>query len=97
MAELAAAGKPSLLVPFAQATDDHQRKNADAFVAAGAAKMLLESELNPHRLIDTLQALLSNETALAAMGDSARGLAHRDAVAVIGSMVKELAIAKKSG
>jgi UDP-N-acetylglucosamine--N-acetylmuramyl-(pentapeptide) pyrophosphoryl-undecaprenol N-acetylglucosamine transferase len=97
MAELAAAGKPALLVPFAQATDDHQRKNADAFVAAGAAKMLTEVELQPQRLIDMLQALLSDETALVEMGERARGLAHRDAVAVIGQMVVELAATKKSG
>jgi len=90
MAELAAAGKPALLVPFAQATDDHQRKNAEVFLAAGAAKMLLEVELQPQRLIDTLQAMLSDDTALSAMGERARRLAHSDAVAVIGRMVVEL-------
>lgn len=97
MAELAAAGKPSLLVPFAKATDDHQRKNADAFVGAGAAKMLLEDELNPQRLIDTLLELLSDGAVLATMGERARGLAHRDAVAAIGCMVVELAGGKKNG
>ena len=96
MAELAAAGKPSLLVPFAQATDDHQRKNADAFVAVGAAKMLLESELEPQRLIDTLKELLTNEEELGAMGESARRLAHSDAVEVIGRMVAEVAGQKKT-
>ena len=97
MAELAAAGKAALLVPFAAATDDHQRKNADVFVAAGAAKMLLEAELEPQRLINTLMELLSDDAALSAMGERARALAHRDAVAVIGKMVFELAGAKKSG
>jgi UDP-N-acetylglucosamine--N-acetylmuramyl-(pentapeptide) pyrophosphoryl-undecaprenol N-acetylglucosamine transferase len=97
MAELAAAGKPALLVPFAQATDDHQRKNADAFVAAGAAKMLTEVELQAQRLIDTLQATLSDDDALSAMGERARGLAHRDAVTVIGQMVVQLAATKKNG
>src|SRR3984957_10565956 len=58
MAELAAAGKPPLLVPFAAATDDHQRKNAEVFVAANAAAMLLESELHAQRLLDTLKSLL---------------------------------------
>ncbi len=97
MAELAAAGKPALLVPFAAATDDHQRKNAEVFVAAGAAQMLLEAELQPQRLIDTLKALLSDEAGLSAMGEDARRLAHPDAVAMIGEMVAELAGAKKSG
>ena len=91
MAELAAAGKPSLLVPFARATDDHQRKNAEVFVAAGAAKMLLEAELQPQRLIELLQELLANDAALSAMGESARTLAHRDALEVIGGMVFDLA------
>lgn len=97
MAELAAAGKAALLVPFAAATDDHQRKNADVFVAAGAARMLLESELEPQRLIDILQAMLSEETALSTMGEQARRLTHRDAVEVIGQMVMELAGTKKKG
>ena len=97
VAELAAAAKPALLVPFAAATDDHQRKNADVFVAAGAAKMLTESELEPQRLIETLQVLLGDEAGLSGMGERARSLAHRDAVAVIGQMVAELAAAKESG
>jgi UDP-N-acetylglucosamine--N-acetylmuramyl-(pentapeptide) pyrophosphoryl-undecaprenol N-acetylglucosamine transferase len=97
MAELAAAGKPALLVPFAQATDDHQRKNAEVFVASGAAKMLLEAELQPQRLIDTLQAMLLDDARLAEMGERARELAHRDAVAVIGRMAAELAQTKKDG
>jgi UDP-N-acetylglucosamine--N-acetylmuramyl-(pentapeptide) pyrophosphoryl-undecaprenol N-acetylglucosamine transferase len=45
VAELAAAGKPSLLVPFAAAADAHQKRNAEAMVAAGAAVMLEEQEL----------------------------------------------------
>jgi UDP-N-acetylglucosamine--N-acetylmuramyl-(pentapeptide) pyrophosphoryl-undecaprenol N-acetylglucosamine transferase len=91
MAELAAAGKPSLLVPFAQATDDHQRKNADAFVSAGAAKMLLEAELTSQRLLDTLHELQGDDSRLREMGRKAKTLAHPDAVQVIGRMVRELA------
>jgi UDP-N-acetylglucosamine--N-acetylmuramyl-(pentapeptide) pyrophosphoryl-undecaprenol N-acetylglucosamine transferase len=91
MAELAAAGKASLLVPFAAATDDHQRKNADVFVAAGAAKMIVEADLHPQRLIDTLMALLRDDGELAAMGERARLLAHRDAVREIGAMIRGLA------
>jgi UDP-N-acetylglucosamine--N-acetylmuramyl-(pentapeptide) pyrophosphoryl-undecaprenol N-acetylglucosamine transferase len=91
MAELAAAGKPSLLVPFAQATDDHQRKNADAFVAADAAEMILESELHAQRLLDTLQQLLTDGDRLSSMGENARKLAHRDAVRTIGEMVRGIA------
>jgi UDP-N-acetylglucosamine--N-acetylmuramyl-(pentapeptide) pyrophosphoryl-undecaprenol N-acetylglucosamine transferase len=91
MAELAAAGKASLLVPFAAATDDHQRKNAEVFVRAGAARMLLERELNSQVLIDTLMSLLRDDAELIEMEKKARTLAHRHAVREIGAMVRELA------
>jgi UDP-N-acetylglucosamine--N-acetylmuramyl-(pentapeptide) pyrophosphoryl-undecaprenol N-acetylglucosamine transferase len=91
MAELAAAGKPSLLVPFAAATDDHQRKNAEAFVHANAAKMLLESELGAQRLLETLHALLRDPDSLARMSAQARALAHAPAVQTIAQMVDSLA------
>ena len=55
MAELGAAGKASLLVPFALAADDHQRRNAEVFLQAGAACMLTEAELaGPERLLNEL-------------------------------------------
>lgn len=91
MAELAAAGKAALLVPFALATDDHQRKNADVFVEAGAAKMLLERELTPEALLARLKEMLADEAALLAMGERARGLAHQDSLARIAEMVLRLA------
>ena len=57
VAELAAAGKPALLVPFAAAADEHQRRNAEAMVAAGAAVMLQERELDePGRLLREFMA-----------------------------------------
>jgi UDP-N-acetylglucosamine--N-acetylmuramyl-(pentapeptide) pyrophosphoryl-undecaprenol N-acetylglucosamine transferase len=87
MAELAAAGKPSLLIPFAQATDDHQRKNADVFVEAKAAKMILESELSAQLLIDTLKAMFEAPATLAHMATNARTLAHPNAVQTIAEMV----------
>ncbi len=95
MAELAAAGKPSVLVPFPLAADDHQRKNADAFVAAGAAEMIVEAELTEERLLAALQGLLVDRKRLAEMGERAKGLAHPDAVEVIGRMVAGIAGAKR--
>jgi len=91
MAELAAAGRASVLVPFPQAADDHQRKNADAFVTAGAAEMILEAELTGEHLLQVLCGLLANDSKLQEMGQRARTLAHPDAVRVIGKMVVELA------
>jgi UDP-N-acetylglucosamine--N-acetylmuramyl-(pentapeptide) pyrophosphoryl-undecaprenol N-acetylglucosamine transferase len=91
VAELAAAGKASVLVPFAAAADDHQRKNADAFVAVGAAVMVTERELSGQRLVEVLKGLLGDKARLHEMGARARGLAHRDAVEKIAGMVVGLA------
>jgi UDP-N-acetylglucosamine--N-acetylmuramyl-(pentapeptide) pyrophosphoryl-undecaprenol N-acetylglucosamine transferase len=91
VAEVAAAGRAAVLVPFPQAADDHQRKNAEAFVAAGAAAMIVEAELTEERLLETLVSLLSDDARRRDMGGNARGLAHPDAVQEIGGMVAELA------
>jgi UDP-N-acetylglucosamine--N-acetylmuramyl-(pentapeptide) pyrophosphoryl-undecaprenol N-acetylglucosamine transferase len=97
VAELAAAGKAAVLVPFPQAADDHQRKNADAFVAAGAAELLVEAELSEERLLGVLRGLLGAPERVKEMGERARGLAHRDAVRVIGEMVVGLGGSLVSG
>jgi UDP-N-acetylglucosamine--N-acetylmuramyl-(pentapeptide) pyrophosphoryl-undecaprenol N-acetylglucosamine transferase len=91
VAELAAAGRAAVLVPFPQAADDHQRKNAEALVGAGAAEMIVEAELDETRLLETLQGLLADDGRRAEMGRRARGLAHPDAVREIGMMVAGLA------
>jgi UDP-N-acetylglucosamine--N-acetylmuramyl-(pentapeptide) pyrophosphoryl-undecaprenol N-acetylglucosamine transferase len=92
VAELAAAGKPSLLVPFALAADDHQRKNADVMVDAGAARLLTERQLaDPGLLADTLLAMLSDPLHLAAMAANARSQAKPDAAARIAVKLIELA------
>jgi UDP-N-acetylglucosamine--N-acetylmuramyl-(pentapeptide) pyrophosphoryl-undecaprenol N-acetylglucosamine transferase len=92
MAELGAAGRASLLVPFALAADDHQRRNAEVFLLAGAARMLTEAELaNSERLLAELSRLLADPQALGAMGERARSLARPDAARQIAAMVVELA------
>ena len=90
VAELAAAGKPSVLIPFPQAADDHQRKNAEAFVEVGAARMLLEADVTADLLLSSLVALLNDRPALDAMSARARTLAHPDAVRNIVEMVLSL-------
>ena len=92
MAELAAAGRAAVLVPFPQAADDHQRKNADAFVARGAAEMVVERELTEERLLGVLTGLLRDGRRREAMGAAARGLAHPDALGRIAGMVRGLAL-----
>jgi UDP-N-acetylglucosamine--N-acetylmuramyl-(pentapeptide) pyrophosphoryl-undecaprenol N-acetylglucosamine transferase len=91
VAELAAGGKPSLLVPFPQAADDHQRKNAEVLVEGGAAVMLLEQEMTGTTLLDRLTGLLGNPDRLHEMATSARTFAHPQAAAKIAEMVAAIA------
>ena len=92
VAELAAAGKPALLVPFAAAADHHQRSNAEAMVAVGAAVMLQEKELDESgRLLATLTGLLTDKVRLAAMSAAARTQAHPAAAERIADRLAELA------
>ncbi|OZT74007.1 undecaprenyldiphospho-muramoylpentapeptide beta-N-acetylglucosaminyltransferase [Vreelandella boliviensis] len=78
VAELAAAAKPALLVPFPFAVDDHQRVNAQVLVRAGAAQCVVQSELTVERLSEYLNQLLV-PTTLALMASKARQAAHLDA------------------
>lgn len=92
VAELAAAGKPSLLVPFAAAADDHQKRNAEAMVQVGAAVMIEEHELNaPDKLLQSLVALLSSPEKLAAMAAAAKTQAHAGAAEHIADRLVQLA------
>lgn len=77
VSEESAAGKPAVLIPFAAAADEHQRRNAEAMVAVGAAVMLTERELEvPQKLLDTLSGLLKDPKRLEAMAGAARTQAH---------------------
>jgi UDP-N-acetylglucosamine--N-acetylmuramyl-(pentapeptide) pyrophosphoryl-undecaprenol N-acetylglucosamine transferase len=94
VAELAAAGKPSLLVPLPTAADDHQRKNAELVVRGGAAEMLLQAELTPEVLLERLVGLLTNGERLHTMGVAARAMGKPGALRRIGEMVVELVKAR---
>ena len=83
VAELAAAGRASVLVPFAAAADDHQRKNADVLVAAGAAVLVTEAELTPERILAEVSRLLKTPELRLRMGAAARTLAHSNAAGAI--------------
>jgi UDP-N-acetylglucosamine--N-acetylmuramyl-(pentapeptide) pyrophosphoryl-undecaprenol N-acetylglucosamine transferase len=76
VSELAAAGKPSVLIPFPFAADQHQLKNAEAFERAGAARMSVDRDWNGQRMFEIVRELLGNREHLAAMGECARKLAH---------------------
>lgn len=91
VAELAAAGKPAVLVPLPTAADDHQRKNAEVMAQAGAARVLLEPDLTPAQLQGTLSDLLTQPDTLKTMAENARSLAHPDAAERIARMAMALA------
>lgn len=81
VAELTAAGKAAILVPFPYAADDHQRKNAETLQAAGAARMILQQQLNGERLASEVKSLMANPQQIDDMEAAARRLAKPDAAA----------------
>jgi len=91
VAELAAAGKASILVPFAAAAEHHQAENARVLERAGATRVLLQSELTPDRLAQEVCELLDSPARLTAMERTVRQFAHPEAAARIADLIEELA------
>jgi UDP-N-acetylglucosamine--N-acetylmuramyl-(pentapeptide) pyrophosphoryl-undecaprenol N-acetylglucosamine transferase len=91
VAEIAAAGKAAIFVPFPRAADDHQNVNARALERAGAAIVVEESNLEAAYLVDTVAAVLGDPQRLQAMSAAAKSLSHPGAVEEIASMVAQLA------
>jgi UDP-N-acetylglucosamine--N-acetylmuramyl-(pentapeptide) pyrophosphoryl-undecaprenol N-acetylglucosamine transferase len=77
--ELAAAGRPAILVPYPHAAGGHQRDNARWMADAGAAVVIDDAELSPHRIAVTASELLAHPERLAAMSQAASSLARPDA------------------
>lgn len=90
-AELIAAGKASVMVPFPFAADDHQRKNAEALEHAGAARMILQHELTGERLANELQELIEAPAQITEMERASRSFARGDAAAAVVDIVFEMA------
>jgi UDP-N-acetylglucosamine--N-acetylmuramyl-(pentapeptide) pyrophosphoryl-undecaprenol N-acetylglucosamine transferase len=86
-AELCAAGKAALLVPFARAADDHQRTNAAVLAAAGAAVMLEEKQLSGASLAAAVRGLVADPLRLDAMERAARALGRPDAAARVADLL----------
>jgi UDP-N-acetylglucosamine--N-acetylmuramyl-(pentapeptide) pyrophosphoryl-undecaprenol N-acetylglucosamine transferase len=91
VAEIAAAGKPAVFVPFPRAADDHQRVNAEALARAGAAVVVEESKLEGVWLAETIAALLGDQARLRRMSEAARSLAHPNAAQDIAAMAARVA------
>jgi UDP-N-acetylglucosamine--N-acetylmuramyl-(pentapeptide) pyrophosphoryl-undecaprenol N-acetylglucosamine transferase len=91
VAEITAAGKPAIFVPFPRAADDHQRVNAEALAREGAAVVVEELKLEGVWLAETIAALLGDPRRLKSMSEAARGLAHPDAARDIAAMAVRVA------
>jgi UDP-N-acetylglucosamine--N-acetylmuramyl-(pentapeptide) pyrophosphoryl-undecaprenol N-acetylglucosamine transferase len=94
VAEVTAAGKAAVFVPFPRAADEHQKRNAEALERAGAARMIEESKLNRENLVGAVSSLFSDPLRLERMGKAARKLSHPDAARDIAAMAARLAAIK---
>jgi len=94
VAEIAAAGKCALFVPFPGAADDHQLRNAELLAKENAALLVSERELSAERFVQEVTALMADPERLALMGGRARAMAHPDAAARIAQMA--ITAAKRS-
>jgi UDP-N-acetylglucosamine--N-acetylmuramyl-(pentapeptide) pyrophosphoryl-undecaprenol N-acetylglucosamine transferase len=92
VSELAAAGKPSILIPFPFAADDHQLKNAQALERAGAALLSLDREWTGAAFFEAVRALSRDRAKLEAMGANARKLAHPGAAQRAAQIVVDIAL-----
>ena len=93
LAELAAAGKPSILIPLPTATDDHQRRNAEALAAAGAADVLLQADASGAALAGGSLRWRRTRARASAWAPRRRSLARPDAAKVI--VDRALALARR--
>ncbi len=91
LAELTAAGRPSILIPLPTATDDHQRRNAETLVTRGAARMIDQRSLTGELLAAEIVALAANDAERSSMTAAARKMAKPDAAKLIVDRVLELA------
>ncbi|UCF38241.1 MAG: undecaprenyldiphospho-muramoylpentapeptide beta-N-acetylglucosaminyltransferase [Acidobacteriota bacterium] len=89
IAEITAAGRPSILIPFPHAADDHQKKNAEALESRGAAILFEQVGSDPSQLAAKLVELDSQRERLAEMGKKSRSLAKPNAVARIIQLMEE--------
>jgi UDP-N-acetylglucosamine--N-acetylmuramyl-(pentapeptide) pyrophosphoryl-undecaprenol N-acetylglucosamine transferase len=91
IAELAATGTPAVLVPLPGAPHDHQTRNAEAMMHAGAAVVVPDAELDGDRLAAELDRLLADAARLDAMAAAGLGMARPDATARVADMVEDAA------
>ena len=92
VSELAAAGRPSVLVPFPFAADDHQARNAEAMQRGGAARLVRDAEMNGGKLFEIVSRLARSSGALETMSEAARAFARPGAASRAAQILEEEAI-----
>jgi UDP-N-acetylglucosamine--N-acetylmuramyl-(pentapeptide) pyrophosphoryl-undecaprenol N-acetylglucosamine transferase len=97
LAEIAAVGRAAILVPLPTATDDHQRRNAEALGSAGAAEVLDQRDLTGATLATRILALLDDEARRARLAAAVKAFARPDAARVIVDRVFTLADGTAAG
>lgn len=95
LSELAYMGKPVVIVPSPNVTNNHQEKNARVLERAGGAIVMLEGEFEAAALLDTVRGLLNDPARLAAMSDAMRSLAVPGATDKICDIILDLPKPKK--
>lgn len=97
VAELTAAGRPALYIPYPHAVDNHQMANARAVEAAGAGWVMEQSEFSPAAMAGWLEAALESSEALAQIAAAARRLGHPDAADRLADLVERIVSANRDG
>jgi UDP-N-acetylglucosamine--N-acetylmuramyl-(pentapeptide) pyrophosphoryl-undecaprenol N-acetylglucosamine transferase len=91
LAELAALGKPAILIPYPFAADDHQQTNAEVLVRHGAAELIPDAKLSGERLAARVIALAGERCQLKKMGEAVRQLAAPDAALRVAEVCRQVA------
>jgi UDP-N-acetylglucosamine--N-acetylmuramyl-(pentapeptide) pyrophosphoryl-undecaprenol N-acetylglucosamine transferase len=90
-AEVAAAGRAAIFIPFGRATDSHQLRNAQEMARAGAGRLIPEAELTAERLTAEIFSFLDQPSEIAKLATAARGLARPHAASDIVNLIEEAA------
>lgn len=97
LAELAIVGRAAILIPYPLAADDHQRSNAEVMVEAGAARMILDADLNGGVLAEEIQSLLGSDGLLERMEGAAKKLAEPEAAERVVGLCRTLVASRLEG
>jgi UDP-N-acetylglucosamine--N-acetylmuramyl-(pentapeptide) pyrophosphoryl-undecaprenol N-acetylglucosamine transferase len=94
VSELAAAGKPSILIPLPTASDQHQLRNAEALEQIGAARVVIDSEWTGWRFVQEVTSLWNEAGRLEKMSAAARSFAKPDAARRAADILESLVLAR---